>query len=83
MNTILIYTLRRKNLKFGKPLEKFRNLEIFKPLEKFSLLFKNLEFRKPLDLKFSGNLDSDDLKYGPHANFQIVMKFGLSTESKN
>ena len=43
MNTILNLYIRKENLEFRKPLEKFRNLEIFdenleifKPLEKFN-----------------------------------------------
>ena len=35
---------------------------------------ENLEFRKPLDLKFGGNLDSDDLNCG------IPCKFSNSNE---
>ena len=63
MNTILIYTLGKK-LEFGKPMEKFLKFGDFKPPEKFHYYSKNLEFRKPLDLKFSRNLDSDDLNCG-------------------
>ena len=45
-------------------MEKFLKFGDFKPPGKISLLFKKLEFRKPLDLKFSRNLDSDDLNCG-------------------
>ena len=64
MNTILNLYIRKENWKLESPLEKFLNLEIFSPWKNFHYYSKNLEFRKPLDLKFSENLDSDDLNCG-------------------
>ena len=57
MNTILNLYIRKEIWKFGKPPGKFYYYS------------KNLEFRKPLNLKFGGNLDSDDLNCGNPCKF--------------
>ena len=74
MNTILNLYIRKEIWKFRKPPGKFRNLEILSPWKNFHYYSKNLEFRKPLDLKFGENLDSDDL------NCVIPCKFSKSNE---
>ena len=68
MNTILIYTLGKK---FGSWKAPWKILKFgdFKPPGKFYYYSKNLEFRKPLNLKFGGNLDSDDLNCGNPCKF--------------
>ena len=78
MNTYInLYSLKEKIQSLESPLEKFLDLEILSPWKNFHYYSKNLEFRKPLDLKFGKNLDLDDLNCEPHANFQIIMKFWI------
>ena len=69
MNTILIYTLGKK---FGSWKAPWKILKFgdFKPPGKISLLFKKFRsLESSLDLKFGGNLDSDDLNCGNPCKF--------------